>query len=47
LVHEVPGDIDTDLSQILKNHPELAKLIETWPDVSPELRAAILRMILK
>jgi hypothetical protein len=35
------------LAQILKDHPELATLIEAWPDVSPELRAAILRMISK
>lgn len=32
-------------SQILKENPELAGLIKAWPEVSAELRAAILKMI--
>jgi hypothetical protein len=35
------------LPRIIKNHPELTKLIEAWPDVSLDLRAAILKMISK
>jgi len=45
MVRGTSSDIDIDLLQILQNHHELASLIEAWPDISPELRAAIFRMI--
>jgi len=35
------------LAQIVRQHPELAGLIERWPNVAVELRAAILRMVAK
>jgi hypothetical protein len=35
------------LALIVENHPELTTLIEAWPDISSELRAAIFRMISK
>jgi hypothetical protein len=33
------------LAPIIEEHPDLATLIEAWPKLSPELRAAILRMV--
>jgi len=40
-------DLAEFLAQIVRQHPELAGLIERWPNVAPELRAAILRMVAK
>jgi len=51
LKQEVMSASETDLAcflaPILKNHPELSAMIEAWPDLAPELRAALLRMISK
>jgi hypothetical protein len=33
------------LAPIVETHPELTELIERWPHLSPDLRAAILRMV--
>jgi hypothetical protein len=33
------------LAQILKDHPERLQTMKTWPQVSPELQRAIIRMI--
>jgi len=33
------------LAPIVQSHPELTKLIEAWPDLSADLREAILRMV--
>ncbi len=35
------------VAPIIEDHPELTKLIQAWPDLAPELRTAILRMISK
>ncbi len=40
-------DLAEFLAQIVRQHPELAGLIERWPNVAVELRAAILRMVAK
>jgi hypothetical protein len=32
------------LARIVQDHPELVKLIEAWPSLVPELRAAIVRL---
>ncbi len=40
-----PDDLALRLALIVRHHPELTTLIEAWPDATPEVRAAILRMI--
>jgi len=31
----------------VRKHPELTTLIQAWPELAPELRAAILKMVSK
>ena len=45
LTSDHQNDLASILAQIVRQHPELGGLIERWPNVAPELRAAILRMI--
>jgi hypothetical protein len=41
------NDLASFLAHIVKNHPELVNLIEAWPDLSPELRVGIVKMVSK
>ena len=39
------NDLASFLAEIVKEHPELTALIETWPTLSADFRAAILRIV--
>jgi hypothetical protein len=39
------NDLARFLAPIIEEHPDLVTLVEVWPSLSPELRAAILRMV--
>jgi hypothetical protein len=33
------------LARVVQEHPELTQLIDAWPSLAPELRAAFLKMV--
>jgi hypothetical protein len=45
MVHEISGDTDADLVQIVRDHPDLTNLIRRWPMLHPAIREHILASI--
>ncbi|HPC97005.1 MAG TPA: hypothetical protein PLU87_18835 [Sedimentisphaerales bacterium] len=42
MVHEIPGDAHSDLALLMRQHPDLTKLIEAWPTLRPAIKEYIL-----
>jgi predicted ATPase len=45
LTDRPPNDLADCLAEIVQQHPDLARLIEAWPDLLAETRAEIVKLV--
>ncbi len=45
LTESDPSDLAENLALVAEKHPELAKIIEAWPDLPSAIRSAIMAIV--